>query len=51
MLFHIYAIYYFDLESAPYFYTLYSIYGNYNSLCVCVTIACLCVGLSLSLLL
>ena len=53
VLFRIYAIYYFDLESAPYFYTLYSIYGNYNSLCVCVcvTIACLCVGLSLSLLL
>ena len=36
VLFHIYAIFYFDLESAPYFYTLYSIYGNYNSLCVCV---------------
>lgn len=36
VLFHIYAIFYFDLESAPYFYTLYSIYGNYNSVCVCV---------------
>ena len=41
VLFHIYAIYYFDLESAPYFYTLYSIYGNYNSLCVCVCYYCM----------